>query len=110
MDLESQTVKWVAALPHEPKQEVFSRAAPLQVGKWLVVTHTLLDQGTGGKLHRAVVLDLAEGRVSSQFPTLTFAAQVPAADGKSLINFDLIGSSHAQSAISARLESSGERM
>src|SRR5262249_38764305 len=79
VDMTSQAVQWVAALPHGPKQEVFSRAAPLQVENWLVVTYTLLDQDTGGKQHRAVVVDLATGRISSQFPTLTFAARVPAA-------------------------------
>ncbi|MDD2724209.1 MAG: hypothetical protein PHH59_09350 [Methylovulum sp.] len=87
LDAGTGTLLWKLQLPCGPGQQAQLIATPVMIGDKLVVSYQCLEQGVRTR-HQLLVIDLNNNRVDDSFPMLTFAAELPTADGKGTVKFN----------------------
>ena len=87
LDSETGALLWQHQVPTPPGQQTELIASPIVIDDKLVLVYQCLEKGVR-RSHHLAVFDLAHEQFDESFPTLTFSAEQPTADGKAMVKFN----------------------
>ena len=87
LDAETGSNNGQVTLPASPGLRILIMSTPVQIDRNLIVLYQTLGK-KGRESHRLAVIDLATRQLNSAFSILELNAELPQADGKSVVKFN----------------------